>query len=147
METNAGGDTVLTQWFDHTRLEWHLHNADAGAATVGQPLLDRGTAGWLHLAQSQAKSIHYRRSVPSSAVRGRTRLANTPNPRGDCDDQCLFTHTCAACPDGAAGVGMELWLLRFICCGKQRATGRHTRRWRRAYAARGAPARANMNSF
>ncbi|HZG67583.1 MAG TPA: hypothetical protein VEZ12_12620, partial [Herpetosiphonaceae bacterium] len=35
METNAAGDTVLTQWFERARLEWHPNNPDPYKVLLG----------------------------------------------------------------------------------------------------------------
>jgi hypothetical protein len=35
METNANGDTVLTQWFERARFEWHPGNPDAYKVLLG----------------------------------------------------------------------------------------------------------------
>ena len=35
METNASGDTVLTQWFERARLEWHPHHPDRFKVLLG----------------------------------------------------------------------------------------------------------------
>lgn len=35
METNASGDTVLTQWFERARFEWHLNNPDQFKVLLG----------------------------------------------------------------------------------------------------------------
>ncbi len=35
METNTSGDTVLTQWFERARFEWHPHNPDQYKVLLG----------------------------------------------------------------------------------------------------------------
>lgn len=35
METNASGDTVLTQWFERARFEWHPNNPDQFKVLLG----------------------------------------------------------------------------------------------------------------
>lgn len=35
VETNASGDTVLTQWFERGRMEWHPNNPDAHKVLLG----------------------------------------------------------------------------------------------------------------
>lgn len=36
METNSSGDTVLTQWFERARFEWHPNNPDAFKVLLGR---------------------------------------------------------------------------------------------------------------
>lgn len=36
METNADGDTVLTQWFERARFEWHPHNPEPYKVLLGR---------------------------------------------------------------------------------------------------------------
>ena len=36
METNSSGDTVLTQWFERARFEWHPQNAPEFRVLLGR---------------------------------------------------------------------------------------------------------------
>jgi hypothetical protein len=81
METNANGDTVLTQWFERARFEWHPDQSDqykvllgllgkeireaavfatppaiSGECAANAPALEEGAQAWLTTAQPAAQT-------------------------------------------------------------------------------------------